>query len=274
MKSIFKNMSSIIDDINTGDGTRELNELLGNGIFQFPKPSALIRRLIEQVLDKDDIVLDFFAGSGTTAQAVIEWNQEDGGQRKFICVQLPEPLATDSAASQMGMKTIADIGKERIRKVIKRLSASHNPELPLTKNREQGFRVFKLKQSHFKLWDGNTAQENIKDIEKQLSLHIHHVSPDSTEEGVLYELLIKSGFPIATKVERMDIAGKTIFSVAQGAMLLSLDKKLTIEVIREMAKLKPSRVVCLDDGFQGNDSLKTNAVQTMKANNVEHFFTV
>ena len=136
-----------------------------------------------------------------------------------------------------------------------------------------GFRSFTLDASNFRPWDG--AQSETSDgVAKQLELHVDHVLPGRTQEDILTELLLKSGFPLCTKVEAIQLAGKPVFSVEDGAMLVCLDDKLTPEVIKAMADKKPSRVICLDAGFQGSDQLKTNAVQTMKTRGVLKFQTV
>lgn len=245
-------------------------EALGlGGAFSFPKPTSLVAQLVQGGCKAGEIVLDFFAGSGTTAQAIIELNEKDGADRKFILVQLPE--ATDKKE----FPTIADVTKERVRRVIKKIAKRKGTQLPLTSSRNEdlGFRVFKLDVSNFKPWDG-TQPEAAEGVAKQLELHVDHVLPGRSQEDILTEFLLKSGFPLSTRVQTIQLAGKQVFSVEDGAMLVCLDSNLTPEVIKAMADIKPSRVICLDDGFQGNDQLKTNAVQTMKARGVLSFRTV
>lgn len=268
------------------EAKKELKALMPEGIpFETPKPTRLIQRAAILAINSDtnDIVLDFFAGSGTTAHAVLDLNQQDGGNRKFILVQLPEPTERED------FPTIADITKERVRRVIDKISreAAKNAKEEEEKDplnlrdfassRETqpdlGFRVFKLDTSNFKPWDGSQP-EAPDGVAKQLELHVDHVLPDRSQEDILTELLLKSGFPLSTKVEAIQLAGKQVFSVEDGVMLVCLDDKFTHEVIKAMADKKPSRVICLDAGFQGNDQLKTNAVQTMKARGVLKFQTV
>lgn len=275
---------SVIDGIYTQHGTGNLRAIFDDEVvLQFPKPVALIQKFLQIAGDQGAIVLDFFAGSGTTAQAVLELNKEDGGNRKFILVQLPEPT------ERTDFPTIADITKERVRRVIDKISreAAKNAKEEEEKDplnlrdfassRETqpdlGFRVFKLDTSNFKPWDG-TQPETPDDVVKQLDLHVDHLLPSRSQEDILTELLLKSGFALSTKVEAIQLAGKQVFSVEDGAMFVCLDDKLTPEVIKAMADKKPSRVICLDAGFQGNDQLKTNAVQTMKARGVLKFQTV
>ncbi|MGC9976001.1 MAG: site-specific DNA-methyltransferase [Syntrophales bacterium] len=263
---------SIIDNVFTQHGTNEIIDLFGDAqIFPFPKPTGLLKPLLDLVADKDSIILDFFAGTASSTHAVLELNKKDGGNRKFIMVQLPEPTEENSEAHKAGFKTIADIGKERIRRVIKKIKEENEKKKDMfTGDKPQldlGFKVFKLQPSNFKLWDGDVAKDE-EAIKKQIELFVAHINPQSSPEDILYEILLKSGFPLTTKIEKTVLAEKDVFSIANGSMLICLEKDLTPEVIREMAEMKPVRVVCLDEGFKGNDQLKTNAVQIMKTRNI------
>lgn len=185
-------------------------------------------------------------------------------------IQLPEPLPKPEGR----LKTISDITKERIRSVVEKLHAEHESKLPLTrKHQGLGFRLFRLQSSNFKLWNAGTPQDTEK-LAKQLDLHIDHILPGRSQEDILYEILLKSGFSLSTRIEVLTLADKTVFSIAEGAMLICPEKQLTPELIKAIAEKKPERVVCLDEGFAGNDQLKTNAVQTMKAKGVVSFRTV
>ena len=136
-----------------------------------------------------------------------------------------------------------------------------------------GFKVFKLAQSNFKIWEGSIDSK--KDVvEKQLEMHVDHINSKSSQDDILFELLLKAGFELTTKIEKVLMSGKTVYSVEGGLMLICLEKELTKEVIKAMAEKGPSRVICLDQGFAGNDQLKTNAVQIMKSKGVEDFRTV
>lgn len=269
LQNEFVAFPSIIGDVFTSGGTTEIRELFGSEVFDFSKPSELLIRFIKQGTEKEGIVFDFFAGSGTTAQAVLEMNKHDGGDRKFVLVQLPEPTESTD------FPTIAEITKERVRRAIKKLNGEDATKLPLEEGAkpDRGFKVFKLQTSNFKAWNSELPKDD-EELVKQLQLHVDHLVPGRGQEDVLYELLLKSGFPLTTKVESITLAGKTVFSVADGAMLICLEKQLTPDVIKAMADKKPERVVCLDEGFAGNDQLKTNAVQTMKAKGVTKFQTV
>lgn len=263
---------------NYGDNqeaAREANALFPEtyGIFDNPKPSRLIRGILALATsgssEEADIVLDFFAGSGTTGQAVLEANNDDEGTRRFILVQLPEPTGRDD------FKTIAGITKERLRRVIKKMNAEDSQRLDLdaAKNEDRGFRVFKLAESNFKTWEADKPKD-AKRLAKQLELHVEHIRDGRSTDDLLYEILLKSGFPLTTPVEKLELAGKQVHSVADGALLVCLDRELTLDLIRAIAERKPERVVCLDAGFAGNDQLKANAVQIFKAKGVTSFKTV
>jgi len=261
---------SIIDNVFTQHGTNEIIDLFGDAqIFPFPKPTGLLNPLLDLVADKDSIILDFFAGTASSAHAILELNKKDGGNRNFIMVQLPEPTEENTEAHKAGFKNIADIGKERIRRVIKKIRGEEEKDL-FSGDKPQpdmGFKVFKLQPSNFKLWNGDVAKE--KDaIEKQIKLFVEHINPQSSQEDILYEILLKSGFPLTTKIEKTVLAERDVFSIADGSMLICLEKDLTSDVIKKMAEMKPVRVVCLDEGFKGNDQLKTNAVQIMKTKEI------
>lgn len=259
----------------------KLKELFGGiAVFDTPKPVELLDLLLQLSAD-DGIVLDFFAGSCPLAHAMLNLNSSDGGKRKFIMVQLPEPCEETSEAFKAGYKNIAEIGKERIRKAIQRIEGNAVPDGELPGMEEEspqidaGFKAFKLDRSNFRIWDGDIGEEPTKeDLEKQLELGVDHINPESTPEDILYELLLKSGFELTTKVEAVEMAGKTVYSIEDDALLICLEDNLTKEVITKMARRQPARVICLDQGFAGNDQLKTNAVQIMKSHEVEDFRTV
>ena len=255
-------------------GGLTFKKIMGVKAFENPKPVELIKCCLQQATQKDDLVLDFFAGSCTTAHAVVELNKEDNGNRNFIMVQLPEICNEKTEAHKAGYNTIADIGKERIQRVIKKVREEFDNEDPISLQKSDidlGCKVFKLDKSNFKIWDGDFED---KPIQEQLELAIDHIDPNSSEEDILYEILLKSGFELTTPIEELTLEGKNVYSVAEGALLICLEKKLTNEVMRAIAEREPHRVVCLDTGFKGNDQLKTNAVQIMKSFNVESFRTV
>jgi adenine-specific DNA-methyltransferase len=224
-------------------------------------------------IDKDALILDFFAGSATTAHAVLDLNKEDGGNRKFIMVQLPEKCDEKSEAYKAGFKTIADIGKERIRRVIAKIKKENNQSL-FQNQLDLGFKSFKLDSSNFKIWNTEGISPEQEALEKQLELHINHINPDSSQEDILFEILLKAGYQLSGEIKKIELAGKNVYSVKEGTMLICLENELTKEVIKAMADRKPGRVICLDQGFANNDQLKTNAVQIMKSKGIDDFRTV
>ncbi len=127
-------------------------------------------------------------------------------------------------------------------------------------------RAFSLDRSNFRLWDGSQPDDPEK-IAEQLELHEQHIDPNATPEDILYELLLKAGFPLTTKVEKVEMAGKEVFSISDGALLICLQDEITTELIKAMADADPLQVICLDSGFKNNDQLKANAVQTFKVRN-------
>jgi adenine-specific DNA-methyltransferase len=269
----------IDNEVSSRRGTSEVEQLFGRKVFSFPKPTALLKRFAEVGLFNNDIVLDFFSGSCTTAHAVLDLNKEDGGNRKFIMVQLPEPCDENSEAYKAGFKTIADIGKERIRRVINKIKAEKSqPSVDSLINEEKpqdlGFKVFKLSTSNFKKWN-KTTEDSEADIAKSLDELLDNIVDDRTQEDILYEILIKNGISPVTKIEKLELAGKSVFVVFNnGMVLICLEDNLTREVIDAMADMNPSKVICLDSAFEGKDELKTNAVLTMKAKDVTKFITV
>ncbi len=258
--------------------TLEFVNLMEGRVFENPKNWKDIRRLVRYLCDPFDIVLDFFAGSCSTAHAVFDLNIGGDSNRKFIMVQLPEPCDENSEAFKAGYKTIADIGKERICRVIKKIEAERAAkekenaaklpgmykELPAL---DIGFKVLKLDRSNFKVWDGSDPHASEVTIAKQLELFVDHINPKASQEDILYELLLKSGFMPTEEVERLDLAGKTVFSIAEGALLICLEDDITRDLIDGIAKAEPMQFICLDKGFKGNDQLKANAVQTFAARN-------
>ena len=190
-------------------------------------------------------------------------------------MQLPEPCEETSEAFKAGFRTIADITRERVRRAAKQIKEKNATSLDLDGKAEQdlGFRAFRLAESNLKPWDGKLGND-AKALAENLTLHIDHIRHDRTPDDILFEILLKAGFPLTTHVENLQIAEKTVYSVAEGTLVICLEDELTFEVIRGIAELKPERVVMLDSGFAGNDQLKTNAVQTFKTKGVESFKVV
>jgi adenine-specific DNA-methyltransferase len=162
-----------------------------------------------------------------------------------------------------------------VRRVIAKLNDEDAGKLDLDGGAapDRGFRVFKLAESNFKPWNAQAAHD-APALEEQLDMHVDHVREGRSDEDLLYEILLKSGFPLTTPVDAVPMAGKTVYAVAGGALFICLERDLTLDVIRTMADSRPERVVCLDEGFAGNDQLKANAVQIFKTKGVTSFKTV
>ncbi|MBI4289101.1 MAG: site-specific DNA-methyltransferase [Chloroflexi bacterium] len=262
---------------NTQEAKKELLEFAKfentENVLNSVKPTRLLRHLIKigTTPGSDDIVLDFFAGSGPTGHAITLQNLEDESRRRFILVQLPEPLPVPEKV----VRTIADLAKSRMTNVIKELISKDSGKLDLdgAQKQDRGFRVFKLAESNFKPWNAQGAQD-AQSLEKQLELHINHILDGRSADDILYEILLKSGFPLTTPVEALTLAGKTVHSVDNGKLFICLEHGLSLDIIRAMAEKKPERVVCLDEGFSGNDQLKANAVQIFRTKGVTSFKTV
>lgn len=248
MKSLYKNISSVITDISTSDGTKELKELLGDGMFPFPKPSKLIQLLVEQITDEGDTILDLFAGSGSTAHAVLNQN----GERKFILVQLPEPTPEDSPAMKSGLSTIAKLGMERIRRVLKKLKS------------ESGFKVFELAESNYRPWTG-IEQRDSAALVKQMEAFNDPLIQGWKPENLLYEIAIKEGFSLNIQAEHIEkVKGQEVHRVTdpdrEQFFYLCLDDKLNIENLSSL-KIKQDdlficRDVALDDTAAANLALQ------------------
>lgn len=266
--------TDLITGVENRQSSAELKDL--DIPFDFPKPTKLIA-FLARILRSDDItVLDFFAGSCSTAHAILDMNNEDGGSRKFIVVQLPEPTDENSESFKAGFKTIADIGKERIRRVIAKIEESSGDKLKLnSKSQDLGFKVFKLDKSNFNVWDG-TDPEN---LDAQLQLGVDRVDASSSEEDILYEVMLKDGFMLSEKPEIKTVDNKKVYSFGGGFLLVCLEKKLTKEFIKQMAEMMPktesdATVIFLDEGFHDNDQLLVNAVEIFKSRNEKINFRI
>lgn len=246
------------------DGTEEMGKIIGTKIFVHPKPTKTIKYLLD-ICCENGIVLDFFAGSATTAHAVIDLNIEDGGNRKFICVQLPEKCDKNSEAYKAGYKTIAEIGKERIRRVIKKIKEEQDGKLDLDGNNgklDLGFKVFKLQDSNFKIW--RTKIESEKQLVEQLQQHLEPLDENAKTEDVLYELLLKSGVPLTAKIEEKN----GFYLVNYNEIALILDK-VDKAIIKKVIEAKLGKVITIDRLFNNNDQLKTNTALQMKDAGIE-----
>jgi adenine-specific DNA-methyltransferase len=245
---------------STRNSKRDLSALMeaesGEDLFVTPKPTGLIERMLQIGTSSDALVLDFFAGSGTTGDAVLRANAADDGRRRYIMVQLPEPMPSGDLPTLSGL-TRARMGKAaaRLREELLRPGATHH---------DLGFRAFQLRSSNFAVWDSTATADQ---LEQQLELSVEHVTDNATEISMLAELLLKAGYPLAALIETLDFAGVPGYSVAGTALIVCLSKTLSIQAFEAMVELEPAMIVVLDAGFGDSDELKVNALQTVRARN-------
>lgn len=278
------------------EGTQEVIKLLNAGVFDGPKPVRLLRRLLTLAnTNSNSIILDFFSGSATTAHAVMQLNAEmqlkavmqlntDGGNRKYICVQIPEETPEDSEARKAGFNTIPEIAKERIRRAGKKileeqkekndgLFAEEAPKLDI------GFKVFKLDSSNVNAWDSNPDH-----LEEALNNSLFNIKEDRTEDDLLYEILIKYGIELTEKINRHTIAGGTVYEMGAGSLIVCLADNLTGDVAEGIGELwnevcakdedVKCRVVFKDSGFNGSDEMKTNTMLILKQHGITNVASV
>ncbi|HCU0529379.1 TPA: site-specific DNA-methyltransferase [Klebsiella quasipneumoniae] len=250
---------------NNDSAKRELTKLFdGKAVFDTPKPSSLINQMLQVSTDERSIVLDFFSGTAPTAQAVMQLNVKDRGQRKFVMIQLPELTSDDSEAFKAGYKTIAEIGKERIRRAAAKIK-EENPDY----KGDLGFKVFKLDSTNIKPWEMDFDLTE-QDLEDQIS----NIKHGREEEDVLFEVLLKYGLDLTLPITEHSVAGHKVFDIGMGALMICLSDDITLDVVEGIAKLKDElnpeimRVVFKDAGF-ADDVVKTNAVQILKQAGIE-----
>lgn len=268
------------------EGKQETKNLFdGVGVFDGPKPVRLLCLLLKIAnTSKDSIILDFFSGSATTAHAVMQLNAEDGGNRKYICVQLPEQTPEDSEARKAKFYTIPEIAKERIRRAGKKileeqkskndgLFAEDAPKL------DSGFKVFKLDSSNVNAWDSNPDN-----LEEALNNSLFNIKVDRTEDDILYEIIIKYGIELTEKINHHIIAGKTVYEMGAGSLIVCLADNITTDVAEGIGKLwkavRPEdenvkcRMVFKDSGFNGSDEMKTNTMLILKQHGITNIASV
>ena len=248
---------SLLTFVFNQDGTKEMEELLGRGVFDFPKPTDLIKYFlslrINETDDNDYTVLDFFSGSSTTAHAVMRQNAEDGGKRKYIMVQVPQECEKGTVAEKAGFTNICEIAKERIRRAGKKIKE----ENPLTtQDLDIGFRVLKLDSSNMK--DVYyTSDAYSKDMFDMLA---DNIKEDRTPEDLLFQVMLDLGIPLSAKIEESVIAGKKVFKVEDNYLIACFDSNLTEETITAIAQQRPYYYV-MRDSSMANDSVATNFEQ-------------
>ncbi len=233
------------------DGTKEVTVIFKGKIFSFPKPTSLIKFYLQIINDNSALILDFFSGSATTAHAVMQLNAEDGGKRKFIMVQLPEKTDEKSEAYKAGYKNICEIGKERIRRAGKKIKE----ESPLTtQDLDTGFRVLKLDSSNMQDVYYTPADFNERDLFED------NIKTDRTDEDLLFQTMIELGIPLSAKIEQKQIAGKTVWNVADGYLLACFDEDVNETTITEIARQQPYYFVMRDKSL-ASDNVADNFEQ-------------
>ncbi|MCZ4128320.1 DNA methyltransferase, partial [Stutzerimonas balearica] len=237
-------------------GSLELKSLFGKKFFDTPKPIGLIKYCLEHATQENDLVLDFFAGSSTTAHAVMQLNAECGGSRRFIMVQLPEPCDEKSDAFKAGYESIAEISKERIRRAGQNiLEGDCHPDW----NRDVGFRVLKVDTSNMKDVYYRPDQLSQADLFES----VDNVKPDRSAEDLLFQVLVDWGVDLSLPIRRETLHGKTVFFVDDNALVACFDQGISEELVKELAKAEPLRVVFRDNGF-ASDALKINVEQIFR----------
>lgn len=273
---------SIIDGIYTQAGTAETVEMFGDArVFSFPKPTALIQKLIEIATTKNPeaLVLDFFAGSGTTGHAVIQQNSIDGGSRRFILVQLPEPLDPNSREQETAANYCDNIGKprrlseltkERLRRAAVKIKSGNSLFAG-----DSGFRVFRLDTSNIRTWNPNK-----EDIAGSLIESLEHINPERSNDDVLYEILLKLGLDLCVPIEQQQIVGKTVHSIGAGALLACLEEHISVADAEPLAlgmaqwreqqgTATETTAVFRDSAFE-NDVAKSNLAAILEQHGVKH----
>jgi adenine-specific DNA-methyltransferase len=253
-------------EYSSGNGTDLLKQLFNDErLFDSPKPLALLKDFVS-IGCKEGIILDFFAGSGTTAHAIMQLNAEDGNNRQFFCVQLPEPTDESSEAFKAGYKTIAEITKERIRRAGDKIKAEQKQDLFTEQGQifDIGFKAFKLDSSNIAAWDGS-----LENFENNLFTASTNIKTDRTTEDVLYEVLLKYGLDLTVPIEEKVVDGQTVYSAGLGVLFVCVAEYINTEVAEGIRKWKEElnpitcRVLFRDNGFK-DDVAKTNSIQILK----------
>ena len=258
----------------TRTGKTDLKKVFGLEVMDFPKPVRLMGHLLSVAADDGDIVLDFFAGSCTLGQAMFEASEENKMQARFVLVQFPEPVSERSQngknALSIGCKTVADIGNERLRRVGKKIKAE-NPE----STADLGFRLFKLDSSNVKAWEPNPD-----DLEQALLDHLDHIKEDRSEQDILYELSLKRGLDLCAPAEKRELAGKQVYTVADGELLACLSERIEPQEVEklstgiadwfsELDSTNDATVVFRDSAF-ADDVAKTNCTEILKQRGIKN----
>jgi len=281
---IFENKGKIPETIwdttsNAANAADEIKSIFERILFDTPKPIPYITEILKIGTNTNDIILDFFSGSATTAHAVMQLNAEDAGERKYICVQIPEPTDSKSEAYKAGYKNICEIGKERIRRAGEKIK-DDNKDKDLS-SLDTGFKVYKLDSSNIKEWDSD-----FDNLEQNLLDAVDNIKADRVSEDLLYEILLKYGLDLTLPIEEMTIENKTVYNIGYGTLVVCLDDEITITVVEKIAefikeqviydeekKKRHSRVVFKDGSFK-DSVVKTNAIQVLKQADIDDIVSV
>ena len=278
----------LLDWGDNQDSDNEIKSLFNKSYFDYTKPTKLLSNLVKSNFTEASIILDFFSGSATTAHAVMQLNAEDGGNRKYICVQLPEVTPEESEARKAGYTTIPEIAKERIRragkKILEEQKAKAEKEGNLFTEEEPnkldtGFKVFKLDSSNINAWDSDPDN-----LETALNKSLFNIKEDRSEDDLLYEILIKYGIELTEKIKRHTIDGKTVYEMGAGSLIVCLADSLSTAVADGIGKLYKEvspegvdancRVVFKEVGFNGSDEVKTNTLLILKQHGITNVASV
>ena len=238
------------NNYSNDNAKKQLLDLFEKAPFDYSKSVTLLEFLVAFSTRKDDIIIDFFSGSATTAHAVMQLNAEDGGNRKFIMVQLPELCDEKSEAYKAGYKNICEIGKERIRRAGKKILEEKGDQIAIGDEEKKpldiGFKVFKLDTSNLNLWDNTpiTGDNQITDFTKRMNSMIYSIKDDRTDMDVVYEVMLKMGVPLDVPVQYIEVNGKIVYIVGAFLLMIALFKNITAEDIESIAAYAPAKIIC------------------------------
>lgn len=269
------------DEVGHNDAAnKEVSALFGAKTpFDTPKPVSLLKQMLIIATNKgtDDIILDFFSGSATTAHAVMQLNAEDGGNRRFIMVQLPELCDEKSEAYKAGYKNICEIGKERIRRAGKKILKEKGDQIAIgdeeMKPLDTGFKVFKLDTSNLKIWDDTVTTDGqsyitVDELTERINSMTKSIKSDRTDMDVVYEIMLKMGIPLDVPVQYTEINGNIVYIVGDFLLMIALYDNITAEDIEEIAKYAPGKIVCAEQNFNDNSPL-SNAYYILRDKQIE-----
>lgn len=257
-----KPRSMTTDFGGTIDGKREIENLFDNDkVFSYPKSTSFLIKLMRFIAFKEDeIVLDFFSGSATTAHAVMKLNAEDNGKRRFIMVQIPEETDEKSEAFKAGYRNICEIGKERIRRAGKKILEENEGKEGI-EDLEIGFKVFKLDSTNLKEWDENILS-NKENKQQSFDDLKNPIKEGRTTEDLVYEIMLKYGVDLTMQIEELEILGSKVYSVGCGYLMICLEDNISLDLIEAIGNEKPNRVVLADKGLTTSDLINGEKILT------------